>query len=152
APSKARAGIATRESLMFAPPDPLLTCDPGSAGRYQTMMPPPLSTPISRKSRDDTAASDLRSKTGLAPRSRPSSLRAPRRADGSAPRGAIRRASPHGPRVAGARRPCLPDRRRGGTAGGGPERVEPREPARALLGVAHTSAPPRAPDHVRPLV
>ena len=64
----------------------------------------------------------------------------------------VRRAPADGPGVAGACRADLPDRRRRGAAGGGSERVEPGEPARAVLGVAHAPAPPGAPHALRPAV
>src|SRR5207249_11761890 len=43
----------------------------------------------------------------------------------------------------------LPHRGGRGAAGGGSQRVEPREPSGALLGVAHAAAPPGAPDELR---
>src|SRR2546426_4483305 len=46
--------------------------------------------------------------------------------------------------VAGAGRTDLPDRGGRGASGGGPQRVESRQPARAVLGLAHAPAPPGA--------
>ena len=74
-----------------------------------------------------------------------------RRDGGPHARGAVRRCPRRiGPRVAGARGPDLPHRRRRGAAGRRSQRVEPGQSARALLGLAHAPAPPGAPDDVRP--
>src|SRR5262245_49892522 len=99
------------------------------------------------------AASDLQREARLAARGRPRALRVSGPRDRAThARRALHRPQADGPGVAGARGPDLPHRRRRGTAGGGPQRVEPLEPARALLGLAHAPAPPGAPHRLRPAV
>src|SRR5262245_10068553 len=80
---------------------------------------------------------DLRGETRLAASGGPCTLPAPRRHWSAPARRAIRRPEAVRPRLAGASRSDLPHRRGRRRAGGGPERVEPGEPARAILGFAH---------------
>src|ERR1700738_266838 len=79
------------------------------------------------------ATRHLRSEAGLADRGRSSVLR-PRghRAPLPDPGRAVRGPDALGPRVAGAGGPALPHRRGGGAAGRRLQRVESRQPARAL--------------------
>src|SRR5207253_11120720 len=95
--------------------------------------------------------SDLRCEAGLAARDRSRALWAARPRDRAAyARRAVRGPQADGPRVAGARRPDLPHRRRRGAPGGRPQRVELRKPARAVLGLAHAPTPPGPSHDVQP--
>ena len=115
----------------------------------------PPATPSGASAREErhraATARDLRAEARLPARGRPRLLRAPRARDAVPDAGrALRRPAALGPRVAGARGPDLSYHRRGGAAGRRPQRVEPRQPARALLGGAHPTAPPGAPHDLRP--
>ena len=92
-------------------------------------------------------------KPGSPLRSQPRALRAPRpRGDKQPPRGARCRAEAHGLRLAGAGGSAHAHCRRRGLAGRRSQRVEPRKPARALLGLTHATAPSGASLDVRPAV
>src|SRR5437870_8360838 len=96
-------------------------------------------------------SSDLRREAGLAARDRSRALRAAGPRDRTAyARRAVRGPPADGPRLADARRPDLPYPRRRGASGGRPQRVESRQPARAVLGVAHAPAPPGPSHDVQP--
>src|SRR5262245_44256363 len=111
---------------------------------------PGLSSEPPRRTAHACTARHLRTEAWLADRGGSSVLRSSRPAhEGPHRRRAIRRPQALGPGVAGSGRSALPHRGRGGAAGRRPQRVEPRQPARAVLGGQDQAAPPGACHHLR---